>query len=117
MWDMPFDESMLSLGKNLIIYCPDEIYANKLMEILEINGVSWSEGKKLINNSKWDTYHDTCYWVRSKSLTVGGKSYAELHSDEEYAGYIKCTFYGVEPHDFDVASEDEILSFLLPRKE
>lgn len=111
MWETVFEESMLRTHENLIIHCPSEELAEVLMEVLERNGVKWCGEEPPTEDSKWDEHEaDTCYWVESKELSYGDRQYADEDPYEEHAGHIRCTFYGIEGPDFDVASESEILS-------
>lgn len=111
MWDTPFDESML--GNDIIIHCPDEYLAQELMEILERNGVKWGRLENPTNNTRWaDNKERTCYWIESKHLSYGSKGFADEDPDEEYVCHIRCTFYGTDTPDFDVATDDELLVFL-----
>lgn len=111
MWETAFEESMLREHENFIIHCPNGELAGVLMEVLERNGVRWCGDALPTEGSNWDEKEaDTCYWVESKELTYGGRRYADEDPYEEHAKHIRCTFYGVEGPDFDVASESEILS-------
>lgn len=111
MWEMAFEESMLRTHENLIIHCPNEELAEVLMEVLERNGVEWSGDEPPTEDANWKEYEtDTCYWVESKGLTYSDRQYADEDPYEEYTGHIRCTFYGIEGPDFDVANESEILS-------
>lgn len=111
MWNASFDESMLE--NDVIIRCPNESDANELMEIFERNGVVWSGGEPFDGGSCWDGYNeDTCYWVEDKRLSYGSRDYAEYDENGEYVDYIKCTFYGADTPDFDVANDDELCAFL-----
>lgn len=102
MWDTPFDESMLTAQPGVAIYCPEKHHADELFEILRQNGIGkrWSgsiQGEKV-------------YCVSGCSLKYGNKSSVE--STYPYSDYIKCTFYGIESPDFDVASDDELQALL-----
>lgn len=110
MWETAFDESMLNTHENLIIHCPYEELAEDLMKILERNGVTWCDEEKPTVDTEWDECErNTCYWVESKKLSYGDKRYAEDdHYGEESKEHIRCTFYGVDTPDFDVASDDEL---------
>lgn len=55
---------------------------------------------------------NVCYWVESKVLFYSEKQYADEDPDGEYGEHTRCTFYGIESSDFDVADENEILSLL-----
>lgn len=113
MWERDFDESMLSTYENIIIHCPTKDLAESLMVILERNGVVWGLGEAPTTHDNWKhNGEDTCYWVESKKLTYADKQYAESNPDGEYTEHIKCTFYGIGTHGFDIASEDELLSLL-----
>ena len=39
-WDLPFEESMLSRGK-VIILCPERDLAEELFEVLKAHGIGW----------------------------------------------------------------------------
>ena len=113
MWEIAFEESMLDTHKNLIIHCPCKDLAEDLMEVLEKNGVVWCGDEPPTSNTKWsENAEDTCYWVESKVLFYSEKQYADEDPDGEYGEHTRCTFYGIESSDFDVADEDEILSLL-----
>ena len=49
---------------------------------------------------------------RVKVLFYSEKQYADEDPDGEYGEHTRCTFYGIESSDFDVADENEILSLL-----
>ena len=111
MWETAFEESMLSTHKNIIIHCTNEDLAEILMEVLEKNGVKWRGDELPTEDARWDEHEeDTCYWVESKYLSYGDKQYADENPNGEYTEHIRCTFYGIEGPDFDVASKSEILS-------
>ena len=111
MWEIPFDESMLS--ENLIIHCAEESLANELMELLEQNGIVWSEGSAPTSSSNWGHYQrETCYWVESWFLSYGDLDCAEENPDGEYTNYIKCTFYGKDEQTFEPANDSEMQGFL-----
>lgn len=110
MWEVPFDESMLD--KSLIIHCPDKSLATELMELLEKNGVAWVDGQKPTSSSKWERHRETtCYWVESKCLLYEDQDWAEKHPND-YANYIKCTFYGKDEPTFEPANDSEMRGFL-----
>lgn len=109
MWETAFDESMLNTHKNLIIHCPYEELAEDLMKILERNGVTWCGEEEPTVNTRWDEHgRDTCYWVESKELSYSDKQYAEDDPYGEDEEHVRCTFYGIDTPDFDVASDDEL---------
>ena len=84
-----------------------------LMEVLEKNGVVWCGDEPPTSNTKWsENAEDTCYRVESKVLFYSEKQYADEDPDGEYGEHTRCTFYGIESSDFDVADENEILSLL-----
>lgn len=113
MWDILFDVSMLDHG-DVIIHCPREDLADELFRVFSENGVHWA-GVGNMDDTRWEINGEgTCYRVNSEgALRYGNK---ECYSESGYDYCTKCTFYGGS-HDFDVASEDEILSLLLPGKE
>lgn len=107
MWDTPFEESMLGTHKNLIIHCPSKDLAVALMEILERNNVMWPGGGAPTTDTNWSIEkEDTCYWVESGKLYYSDKQYADEGMDGEYAGHMRCTFYGVEGSNHGVESPD-----------
>lgn len=112
MWETAFEESMLSTCRNLIIHCPNEKLVESLMEIFERNGIEWCGGDLPTMYTNWgENESDTCYWVESNELSYSEKQYVDNNLDGEYAGHVRCTFYGVEEApDFDVASDDEFCS-------
>lgn len=99
MWDTPFDESMLSVQPGVAIYCEDDQAAEELFEIFKRNdlGKHWIAG----------VYGERAYCVsKSNGLQWGTKSAVE--GTHPYSNFIKCTFYGIDTPDFDVASDDEL---------
>lgn len=103
MWETPFDESMLAARPGVAIYCPPEDgLAEELFGIFRQNGLGkhWNAG---VTGGR-------VYCVSKNSLQYGDK--AAVESITPYCNYTRCTFYGIESPDFDVASEDEIFSFL-----
>lgn len=104
MWDTPFDPSILD-GIGVVVHCPEESFVNELMDTLAKNGVKWCDGTTpTVENSCWNMEKkNTVYYIdRYKRMTWG-----DINCLTEY-GYMKCTFYGVESADFDVASDDEL---------
>ena len=55
------------------------------------------------------TQNNTAYYVRNGRILYGPKDHAETGG---YQNYIKCTFYGIDTPDFDVASDDELQTLL-----
>lgn len=107
VWDTPFDPSMLD--ENVIILCPREELATELMEILAAYGVKWDMRDRLVSKGQnyWDSNRNqTCYRICNKRMGYSGASYYE--QEERFQSYIKCTFYGIDAPDFDVASDDEL---------
>lgn len=101
MWETPFDESMLFAQPGVAIYCPpDDGLAEELFGIFRQNGLGkhWSAG---VTGGR-------AYCVSENSLQYGSKSAVE--DNHPYCNYIKCTFYGIDTPDFDVASDDELRS-------
>lgn len=67
----------------------------------------WPGGASCI---RWDEHkNNTAYYVRNRRILYGPKDHAETGG---YQNYIKCTFYGIDTPDFDVASDDELRSLL-----
>jgi len=110
MWETPFDIAMLEHG-NIIIHCPSKELASELFRIFLDNGVRWN-GDEPMSETHWTSgEEDTCYRITShRTIKYGRKGY--YSDDSEYDDYIKCTFYGIEPPDFDVASDDELQALL-----
>lgn len=99
MWDTPFDESMLTAQPGVAIYCPpDDSLAEELFGIFKQNGLgeNWTAG----------VCGNRVYCASKNRLQYGDKHAVEATSP--YCNYIKCTFYGIEGSDFDVASDDEL---------
>lgn len=107
VWETPFDVSMLSLKQGVVIHCPNEHLAEELFEIFKENNVgeNWVCQEFSPN---WDKHEkETAYFVKNRTLLYGPKAHAE-QSGYSYTGYMKCTFYGIDTPDFDVASNDEL---------
>lgn len=115
MWDTSFEDTMLSQdnlsnGNGVVINCPTEELFYMMANILESFGIGYASGENIIDVGGWNEYEDDfCFYVdRTGKILHGPKCSTE---DSPYDRYKKCTFYGVMP-DFDVASNDEILTFL-----
>ncbi len=111
MWDTPFDESMLSIKRGVVIHCPEESLAWELFEIFKRNGVG-SNWVDIEWNTNWKKYREeTAYFVRGKDLLYGPKEHAEING-YSYTTYAKCTFFGDTIKDFEAASDEELMAFL-----
>lgn len=108
MWETPFDTSMLE-NSIVAIHCPDGSDAESLMGILANCGVKWCNGESLLeSNNCWNVEKEgTVYYVDKRVMTYGHIKHSNRHWE-----YVKCTFYGAETPDFDVASDDEFRSLL-----
>lgn len=115
MWETAFDISMLTNPK-VIVSCPDKDLVAEFMDLLAENGIRWCGSNEEIPNelnSRWREYREnTCYWIDDEGLAYADLEYAESSGEEEYAGYIKCTFYGIDTPEFEAATDDELLSLL-----
>ena len=102
MWDTPFDESILSAQPGVAIYCEDNQAAEGLFEIFKRNdlGKRWNAG----------VHGDRVYCVTGTRLQYGSKSAVE--ATRPFCNYIKCTFYGADTPDFEVASDGELTTLL-----
>lgn len=114
MWEAAFDISML-LNSKVIVSCPNKDLVAEFMNLLAENDVRWCGAEKAVpseHRSHWSDYgEETCYWIEDGELAYANKEYAE-ENDGEFSGYIKCTFYGVDSPDFDVATDSELCSLL-----
>lgn len=111
MWETPFDTSMLD-GR-VIILCPSEENAVELMGILGKCGVKWDGSNILASDSDnyWNCRKEqTCYRVCYGQLGYSSIDYYEREG--EFHDYTKCTFYGADTPDFEVASDDELTTLL-----
>ena len=99
MWETPFEESMLSAQPGVAIYCEDDKAAEELFEVFKQNeiGKHWNAG----------VYGERAYCV-SKSGGLQWVTKSAVESTHPYSNFIKCTFYGIDTPDFDVASDDEL---------
>lgn len=103
MWETEFSSEFLSAEEGVVNHCPDESLAHDLIEFLHQNGITWPGGASC---TRWDDHREeTAYYVRNKHILYGKKEHADW---DGYQNYIKCTFYGIDTPDFDVASDDEI---------
>lgn len=112
MWETPFDPIMLD--GNVLILCANEELALELMDVLGEYGVKWDLDTVVVTRDKayWpNLYEPTCYRVRNKGLGYGGMSFYDRNK-EAYEHYVRCTFYGVDTHDFSAATDDELNAFL-----
>lgn len=108
MWDTPFEPSMLGADKRVAIHCPDESLADELFEIFRASGVGGNWGSERTN---WNTHkEETTYYCSGMYLQYSSRNPAE--TSEPYSQYTKCTFYGIDTPDFDIASDDELRNFL-----
>lgn len=106
MWGTPFDESMLSLPKGVVINCPEESLSHELFEIFEAHGILWGD----MTDTRWSSHmDDTCYFVKGNELLFGPSNDADVRP---YRLYTKCTFFGDTTPDFEAASDDELRDFL-----
>lgn len=109
MWDTPFDLSMLEdEDRKLIVSCPTKELAEEFVQTVHEHGVSWARGEGA-SHTNWNYGENTCYYIDRSMLLYGEKDYADGH---RYQSYIKCTFYGVDTPDFEVASDDEMTTLL-----
>lgn len=107
MWETEFCSEFLSAKEGVVICCPEESLAYELLEFLHQSGITWSGGASC---TRWDEHREeTAYYVRNNHILYGPKYHADRNV---YQKYIKCTFYGIDTPDFEVATENEILSFL-----
>ena len=103
MWETEFSSELLGAKEGVVIHCPEEPLACELLEFLHKNGATWPGGASCI---RWDEHkNNTAYYVRNGRILYGSKDHAETGG---YQNYIKCTFYGIDTPDFDVASDDEL---------
>lgn len=103
MWDTPFDESMLSAQPGVAIYCEDDQAAGELFEIFKRNDLGKHWGA--------DVYGERAYCVSKSSGLQRGTKFA-VENTHPYSNFIKCTFYGADTPDFEVASDDELTTLL-----
>lgn len=109
MWDTPFSPEFLDAKEGVVIRCPEEYLSYELFDLLKENGITWRGGGDTSNTNWNNNGADTAYFVLNRCVLYG----PYIHADcEAYEKYIKCTFYGIDTSDFDVASENEIFSFL-----
>jgi len=107
VWETEFSPEFLDAKEGVVIHCPEESLAYELLEFLHQNGATWPGGASC---TRWsDHKEETAYYVRNKRILYGPKEHADR---DNYQSYIKCTFYGIEPPDFDVASDDELQALL-----
>lgn len=103
MWETEFSPELLDAKEGVVIHCPEESLAYELLEFLHQNGTTWSGGASC---TRWDDHREeTAYYVRNKRILYEPKEHADWGN---YRNYIKCTFYGIDTPDFDVASDDEL---------
>jgi len=127
MWETPFDESMLSDPRGVIVLCNSAEDAADLERILIAHGGTDYPGTLEGRYNMCIHKHpdqDVCFRIldsriaentnRWTSVSVGycHRSYYEKDEDGEFYSYIKCTFYGCADSDFDVADNDEIRAVL-----
>ncbi len=112
MWETAFDLSMLNDSK-VIVNCPSIDLVESFMNVLAENGVTWCGGEAPNKyNSKWNNNkEETCYWIENGTMTYENKQYAEEYADD-FPNHIKCTFYGADTTDFEIANDDDIRKFL-----
>lgn len=109
MWDTTFEESMLeesmlSANPGIAIYCEDVDKAKELFDVFKRHGIgkNWNAGM----------HGDSVYCVSKRiGLQYGSKDAVE--SIHPYSSFIKCTFYGINTPDFDIASDDELRALLV----
>lgn len=110
MWEIPFDIAMLERG-NVIIRCLTEEMADELFRVLLDNGVRWY-GNETMGETHWTARReDTGYRITSQRTMKYG-SVEHYSEDSEYDDCIKCTFYGTDTPDFEVASDKELQDVL-----
>lgn len=110
MWETLFDSFMLNAFDKIAINCPTEELERELADILDEFGYRYPDGTKLGNVVVWGSYEENfCYYVQGTVARRGPKSSATEHLWREYK---KCTFYGADMPDFDIATDDELRSFL-----
>lgn len=108
MWETPFSPEFLASNNGVVIRCLEEHLSHELFDFLKENGITWRNGD--MSDTNWNEHgEDTAYFVRNRRILYG----PYIHADwRDYENYIKCTFYGIDTPDFEVATENEILSFL-----
>ncbi len=109
LWAAEFDTSLL-MTQDVVIYCPSESLADELMVLLEEHGVQWSGNKPPTSNKHWGEYEYQCYYISSRGSMLYGPP--DSTDDDEWHYYIKCTFYGVQDEEFEVADDESLFSFL-----
>ena len=109
LWAAEFDTSLL-MTHDVVIYCPSESLADELMVLLEEHGVQWSGNKPPTSNKHWGEYEYQCYYISSRGSMLYGPP--DSTDDDEWRYYIKCTFYGSQDDEFEVADDESLLSFL-----
>lgn len=107
MWDIPFEQSMLTDNCDIAISCPHMALAQELFEVFKQNNITWSE-----TSTRWREYKGETVYCVSKDgvLKYGSKNAVE--NIRPYSDYIKCTFYGAQDEEFEVADDESLLSFL-----
>lgn len=107
MWNTPFSPEFLAAKEGVVIRCPEEYLSHELFDFLKENGITWRGGD---TSTSWDTHGtDTAYFIRNRRILYG----PYIHADREtYKKYIKCTFYGIDTPDFEVASDKELQDVL-----
>lgn len=110
MWDTPFDLSMLAdENRNLIVSCPTEELAEEFVRIIHEHGISWA-GREGPSRTYWQAYkEDIRYFVERDILTYADKEWV---AEDAFKNHIKCTFYGADTPDFEVAGDDELMTLL-----
>jgi len=124
MWNTPFDESMLEDPHGILVICTCASDAAELEEILINHGIhDWPGTLEERYNICIERYPDepVCFNILDKRIaedadifrcSVGYCYCSYYERTPEFDACIKCTFYGSDSSDFDVASGDELRSFL-----
>ena len=74
MWDIPFDESMLTAKPGVAIFCPEEALAEELFGILKRNDISWPH-----SSPRWSNYGEsTVYCVSGSRVKFGTKDAVKI---------------------------------------
>lgn len=109
MWDTPFSPEFLDAKDGVVIRCPEEFLSYELFELLKHKGAEWVSGRRM-EDTAWDGYcSNTAYFIKDKRISFGTYRYANT---EEWKNYIKCTFYGVQDEEFEVADDENLFDFL-----
>jgi len=96
----------------IIVHCPTEADAHRLLNYLHQNGVRWSDGSTLPSQLSWSRYREeTCYRCHNNLLLIGRKGFYE--TDDEFSHIQICRVEDVVDYpDFEVASDDMLKELL-----